>query len=669
MVGRFVVALGWLFTALPVLSAQDSLPAPSAQFVYVQERDGFRFRPSYPPLVQMAGAPDAFYTSYWEFGDGHYSFEETPWHAYPRPGEYEVLLCGTAHYDDNKKPPKPTKKKVTATAYASTSPTLPGVFTAEEQSIALRVNRQPVAQQELFCIISYRNRSVYTTDGRLHLFFNERRFPTTHFQFLEARTHFGEVPELLSVVTPPSEAFQWAALTGISATGDGVPLLEHPPPLGVEEILQEARRTYRNEQTWRFSQLRPGESRNAFVTLQGTPTMLRDTSAHIHILGVFAPSDSAIPVDTFELELEIVNSHDPNAISVSDNRMNFRRAQKRALEYRVRFQNTGEGPAKTVQIAVKTPKSLDMRRVKPLDWYPSCPICIDPPQPGGCLDTAVTDTGLVFTFRNIYLPGTRQKDCSDKDSTKGFVRYRIHTAARLPKLPFYSQAAIVFDKNVPVITNRATTRFKPGISPGVKVGYGFYPDSTFSEGYYFAGVSFSPYRSWRVYPQVEVLTGVQARTELPEQVQDIPGDPSTLMGDIDTLVSERIVRGGYRQALSFELPVLLRHNGSFIGGGIGASAMLWMSRGEDEVSTTVVRQPYRIVQQGGSIQWAPVGPPIQQSGKKTTEPFQETRLVPAVFGDLTVGSVRSGPHLGLRMGWRYTERWHLFAQLAAQVSF
>jgi hypothetical protein len=664
----FTAFIGFALTASAF--AQDTLP--TARFSFREENGGLRFTPHYPPLVQLAGAPPAFYTYYWEFGDGSYSFEERPWHAYAQAGEYEVILCGTAYYDDNQKPPKLPRKKVTSSAYAGTVPKPTGVFTAEAQSIAMRTNRQPMANQELFCIISYRNLSPYTTDGRLHLFFNERKYPNTHFQFAEARTHWGEVPEAsYSARTPPTPWYEedWTAASdasGDAATAPGIPF-----PAGVEELLRKARADYRNEKIWRFAELRPAETRNLFVTLQGTPNMVRDTSALIHLLGVFAPFDPAIPADSFLLEIEIVNSHDPNSIAVSDRRMNFRRAKNRSLEYRVRFQNTGEGPAKKVEITVTTPKSLDRRRVEPLDWYPRCPICTDPPQPGGCLDTTTTETGLVFTFKNIYLPGTRQKDCSDRDSTKGFIRYRIRTAPRMAKLPFGSRAAIVFDKNEPVITNFARTGFTPGLSPGIKVGYGFRPDSTtLSAGYYFAGLSLSPYCSWRTYPQVELLTGIQTRGELPQQIDKIPGNPDTLKGDIDTLISLSLLKSGYRQALSFEVPFLLRRNlTDWFGAGIGGSLMLWLSQGEDNIQTTIIKQSYRLQPgQTGSLVLLPFGPPTMEE-KTEQVSVRGLSFQPSVFGDLTLGSVRVGPHLNLRAGWRYTQRWTPFAQIAAVMTF
>ena len=34
------------------------------------------------PLQQTAGAPEAFYSYFWEFGDGNFSFRENPTHIF-----------------------------------------------------------------------------------------------------------------------------------------------------------------------------------------------------------------------------------------------------------------------------------------------------------------------------------------------------------------------------------------------------------------------------------------------------------------------------------------------------------------------------------------------------------------------------------------------------------
>ena len=42
------------------------------------------FKPETPPLIQVAGAPPASYSYFWEFGDGTYSKEATPKKVYKK---------------------------------------------------------------------------------------------------------------------------------------------------------------------------------------------------------------------------------------------------------------------------------------------------------------------------------------------------------------------------------------------------------------------------------------------------------------------------------------------------------------------------------------------------------------------------------------------------------
>ena len=69
-----------------------------------------QFSPNAPELNQIAGAPKAFYTNYWEFGDGTYSKENNPTKTYKKAGEYEVRLWATNNYDTGKPPTSRPKK-------------------------------------------------------------------------------------------------------------------------------------------------------------------------------------------------------------------------------------------------------------------------------------------------------------------------------------------------------------------------------------------------------------------------------------------------------------------------------------------------------------------------------------------------------------------------------
>lgn len=69
-----------------------------------------QFNADAPTLNQIAGAPKAFYTNYWEFGDGTYSKENTPTKTYKNSGDYQVRLWATNNYDTGKPPTSRPKK-------------------------------------------------------------------------------------------------------------------------------------------------------------------------------------------------------------------------------------------------------------------------------------------------------------------------------------------------------------------------------------------------------------------------------------------------------------------------------------------------------------------------------------------------------------------------------
>ena len=59
--------------------AQDSIPA----VIHIEEvGDSVHFSSQLRPLRHIAGAPAAFYTYFWELGDGRFSFDKEPLYAY-----------------------------------------------------------------------------------------------------------------------------------------------------------------------------------------------------------------------------------------------------------------------------------------------------------------------------------------------------------------------------------------------------------------------------------------------------------------------------------------------------------------------------------------------------------------------------------------------------------
>jgi hypothetical protein len=644
-----VVLLFWS----QILCAQEPAPERLADFTVEKTDKGYQFAPNMPALQQKPGAPEAHWSYFWEFGDGTFSRAANPVHVYAREGDFLVHLDATAHYDDGKKAKKKKKPLHGGGQLADVAPDPEELFPAKnKQMVTLYSYAQPRATEELTFVLRYRNLGKVPTNGQLHLFYNEKRYPATHFDFVEYRSHFGEKADFRTSQLLPADDSDWG-WTQLQTRPEGSqctdPWGDFPPSVIVEEMLQKARGLYRDEQQWQFADLEPGAARNLFVSLLCTPNMLRDTNAMIHLEVVFAPEDPLVPPESFVYEIEIVGSHDPNAIAVSDNRVNYRVLGNKKLDYKIQFQNNGEGPASTVSVAVESPKGLKIQGVRPLDWYPRCPICPKTPTNLGCLDTTTVDGRLQFTFRNIYLPGSRQNDVQQRDSTKGFVKYRIEAERNMPKRPFRSRAKIVFDKNPPIYTNYTNTRFKVGLSPGLKAGYSFDPETP-DVGYTFLGASISPYKSWRWYPQLELLTGLKGRTDEPVVVRSavlgtLPNNGIALLDSVLVDTTTRRSQG----FVSLELPVLLRKNfNRWFGAGLGASARLIWDNGLVRTETTRSRIDW-------SFQDTPTGVELKRNFIAETPlveetAYRDTRVQYTFFADLTLGAVRAGPSLGIRGG-------------------
>ncbi|MDO8367720.1 MAG: PKD domain-containing protein [Saprospiraceae bacterium] len=683
-----VAISGFLLSCTHMLAQTEALSPPrQVDFTVGSDGNEYRFHPVPPPLQQKAGAPEAFWTYYWEFGDGSFSFEESPSHVYQGAGDYHPILEATAHYDDGGKP-KGKTNSVVADLGSKQPVELPTVFDSMRLPIRMKASRQARAQEALVCILSYRNLGMVTTDGRLHFFFNEKRFPVSHFALDSARLHFEEraddaVSQALPMDDSPTQ--RWTVLDLPSHTGVSTALSgDYPASTILQNLLDNARGAYREEKIWRFTRLQTGEKRNLFIALQGTDKMLQDTNAFIHLEAVFAPFDPLIPPERYELEFEIVSSHDPNAILVSDSRVNYRLIGSKKLDYKVQFQNNGEGPASMVELKIEIPEGLDMKQMRPVEWYPKCPICPKPVPTTGCLDTASSKEGLLFTFRNIYLPGSRQKDADNRDSTQGFVRYRMEAERGMPKRSFRSRAKITFDKNAPIYTNYTRTRFKTGISPGLKVGYGFEPnfgtaeeienESFVQEGYVFLGASLSPFKSWSVYPQVELLTGIRGRGNPEEttftQTKTFPvANPSPLIEAFkDTVMMDSIVEI-MRGFVSFEVPFLLRKNFTpWFGMGIGGSARVFLDNGQ--TNTLISTDSIRYSVKDNSAGFLEVVRDIShEETEKTPTTFSDTRFSYTAFADLTLGSVRQGINFGVRAGAILGRKKTLvpFAQLSLEL--
>ncbi len=622
------------------LTAQDE--ERQADFLIRMSGNKLEVQPQLPPLQQIAGAPPAFYDYYWEFGDGSFSFEEKPVHFYRDTAEKEVLLLATGKYDNGKAPrsrkrrTKP-KSKPKPERMAAVDP-FPNALERETDWLGMQAVRNPSPEEELILVVSYANRSPVVQSGQLQLAFNQKTYPKPHFEWKEARTHYGEVPRepLLSQAELPLPLEAWA--------GDGIPSDWYTLMLpSLTPDFPRATELYQEQRSWAFAGLQPGEARNLFISLQATEAMLADTNAIITLQARLTTDDGRVD-EVYPLELEIVASHDPNYIAVSQKRMGYRRMPQNDLTYKVHFQNTGEGPASRVEIKTDLPPGYDPRSLRVIETQPAVPNCPEPLASWSCLDTAFQDGQLVFTFRDIYLPGTRQEGVGQRDSTKGYIKYRLSPGGQVEKRPFSARAAIVFDENPPIRTGRAATRFRPGWSPGVMAGrvLGLGSANTWS-----AGLSIAPFSPYRLFWQGEVWAGLPTESQTTESSQDTIRTQSDLLGlpfvaTVDTITSRTLDRTQREQRFGV-VPLHLRYNFSdWLAGGTGLLVEITY---REQITNRQEQQSVQVYDPDGQLV-----PDLSQTFDPVMQPFDLSSFnySGSWFAELQIGKVRKGPALGLR---------------------
>ncbi|MBC7524628.1 MAG: PKD domain-containing protein [Flavobacterium sp.] len=589
------------------------------------------FRSQNPPLIQVLGAPPANFTNFWEFGDGSYSKEKEPKKVYKKKGNYKVNLSLTNNYD-NGKPPS-TRPKIVAVNEILNEKADEIASLEKLEGYQLQFSREPIPDEELVIVMSYQNVLNYVSNGKLYLFYNDKEFKNKNFELLETRTHFGEKEVNTSVASVGDYNSNYRNL----ASSNNYPSFSNSflsDDENLEMTLAESKSLFYNFKILEFDGMNPSETRNVFFSFKTTPEMIKDTSATVKMRGIYVPDRNYKSHKKRTLEMEIVTSHDPNKMSSNATSMNYRTVRLTTINFKTRFQNNGEGPAKMIRLETDIPEMFDKKTLQIVDSYPKCPIC-----PKGeitttsCLDTIIKKDQIYFTFKNIYIPGSNQKNVKEIDSTKGYVKYSMKFAKNFHKIKTKSKTAIIFDKNEPVITNYAVTKFKTGISIGAKAGCNIYSSLDNSKSY-FVATTLSPYKSYKWYCQAELQNSFNSydgkiiETERTGQFQTPPNG---------TLQLEQTFSQTHFKNINLEIPILVRYNlNNFIGVGTGIQGNINLS--EKQYTNQTINQ-YENTTTTFLVT-------STQNSSETSGSFKNFNG--GVLFDLTAGVSRIGPSIGAR---------------------
>ena len=613
-----------------------------AHIVFIQNGNAVTYKPETPPLIPIAGAPKPSYSYLWELGDGHYSKEAAPKHVYKNKGNYTTRLAVTNNYD-NGKPPATRPKKVavndiTDSGYKDIA------SIADQNGFAILKNCDPIPEQEMVVVVSYQNLENYVASGKLYLFYNEKQFKSNNFELIDFRTYANEREIKEKTVASINDLDD--SQNYIASAENTIKLKKYRNTTTEEDLdasLLDANKTYHNVSVLEFDDANPNETRNVFYTFKTTPEMIKDTSATVTMRGIFVPNRSYKNHKIKNLEMEIVTSHDPNKMGSNGRFMNYRLVRFKRVNFKTRFQNNGEGPARMIRLETDIPDMFDKKTFQIEDMYPKCPICPKDEEPTvSCLDTIIKKNQIFFTFKNIYLPGSEQKNVHEKDSTKGFVKYSMKFGEDFHKVKTRSRTAIIFDKNEPIITNYATTRFLPGISIGAKAGYNLYPDLEKSTSY-FVGATISPFKSYRFYWQAEWVNALNKYESGGTFVDQ------TVVGANGTKQLQRTTITTENKNVNWEIPVLIRFNiNNYIGVGAGIQANFDVSSEQNQTRKIETFE-------GGTDQFL-----ISTRSESNSVKNSFANLKTGILFDLTAGFARIGPSFGARYVINFEQNFNYF---------
>ena len=193
-----------------------------------------------------------------------------------------------------------------------------------------------------------------------------------------------------------------------------------------------------------FSNLTSGQLNHIFIQVSTPATVSVGTPVNsTFVISPFG-GDNSLWNNTFIKSDSVVSSYDPNDKQVTPRGIGsqgFIQTTDSLLTYNVRFQNTGNFPATFVIIEDIIDDNLDIGSI------------IQGPHSHPYVLSIEDGNKLIFTFNNINLPDST----TDLAGSQGFVQFTLKQKPNLSVgTVITNQASIIFDFNVPVITNQVT---------------------------------------------------------------------------------------------------------------------------------------------------------------------------------------------------------------------
>ncbi|MFK8163865.1 MAG: T9SS type A sorting domain-containing protein [Lewinella sp.] len=229
-----------------------------------------------------------------------------------------------------------------------------------------------------------------------------------------------------------------------AASADVVLTLSHDPLLEYGSASRTPDEIVENTLTFNLGALAPLETGRIVLDFTVPRTAVLGTIVSSVATIRSTPDTDLVPEDnTATLTDGLVGSYDPNDITVDETILSpvmVRDGQ--VLNYRIRFQNTGTYPAETVIVRNDIDPGLLLGSITNIEASHTFELKVE------------NDRTLAFVFNDIQLADSTR----DEAASHGYITYSILVDEDVAVGDsIFNQAAIFFDFNLPIITNKVAT--------------------------------------------------------------------------------------------------------------------------------------------------------------------------------------------------------------------
>ncbi len=567
-------------------------------------------------LKPRSGASDKaaqpFIKYFWEFGDGNYSTDERPLHAYNTEGGQKVQLFMTPCYTLDKIKPAVQTIQANKSSIAYKSPNESWSGNLRMSSNLSLHNIKAVRANDVFVgIASLRNPLSDTRNAKLYIFYNKINQVKTTGKILMLKD------------------------SRIYRSTEGV--------YGAESsIVNTLKKDFYDVKVFNINSL-DKNARNVFMTFE---VMEKTGFEKIKDLDIVAAMvvDGSPNVEQNTLSFKTASSFDPNNIK-APGLMSFRFVENKPFKFRINFENIGNSPATSVQVKATVPDILEASSIQNIKMVPA--FKNNSPRDSAMKYTISPDGKFInFAFSNIDISGTKEEWKPKKESSQGYIEYELKPKNGIRKREFDSNAEIIFDNNAPIIADKDKTAFRDGMSIGIKAGMNYQPNTEGSN--YFIGATYSAYRPAGIYLQMEAMVDltkrITHRDTITQQTNLKTNTQDSRLGytaNYDSLVfSEKYARTNSIRIV----PIHLRYDFSkFVSVGLGLNADVSFSTVQRFQTPSTIKY-FRDI----STQIPKIVPETCQYGRKQLSSITKTDIDYGIFGDIAFGNYSHGLSVGLR---------------------